>query len=203
MVLAAATSALAPLTTQPHYHTTTSQHGRWIPFHHSHAQRKLAPSAVAQLSSQHKEGREALQTHTPYKPDRFNFVRSIIQKSMGATLAVLVGSVISPAAFAKLSGVRQKHTLCPMCSEPMADLDHIYWKCPQRLTTTSPKDRLQSRFGWPLNGADLATLRQLSDTVELLWKDRHSDRDYGPRQYVAKGFSCDWHPTRQQRNIAK
>lgn len=46
-------------------------------------------------------------------------------------------------------------------------------------------------------------LRQLSDTVELLRKDRHSDRDYGPRQYIAKGFSCDWHPTRQQRNIAK
>ena len=148
MVLAAAKSALSPSTTQPHYHTTTSQHGRWIPFHHSHAQRKLAPSAVAQLLSQHKEGREALQIQLC--PQHHS-------KEYGRHSGGTRWERYLPSSICKTLRRATRHTLCPMCSEPMADLDHIYWKCPQRLITTSPKDRLQARFGWPLNGADLAT----------------------------------------------
>lgn len=133
-------------------------------------------------------------THLTSRIDSTSFA-ALFRRVLEPPLAVLLWSAISPAAFGKRPGVRQQRTRCPMCRAPMADLKHIYWQCPQRLTTPSPRDQLQARFGWPSCQGDLTTFRQLSDTVELLWKERHADRDYGHREYI----SCDWRPTRKKR----
>lgn len=124
--------------------------------------------------------------NTPYNTRRFNLVRQTVKQSTGAQLAVLLGSVISPAAFSKRPTTAHEHTYCPLCSEHMADLQHMYWSCPKRFTTSRPRDHLQARFGWPTNPTDIRTLEQLTQTVEVLWEHRHKDRLYGPRAYIPR-----------------
>ena len=127
--------------------------------------------------------------HTPYDSKRFGLTRKIVQQSTGATLAILIGSVVSPAAFAKRKNTPAQYTQCPQCNASMADQHHLYWTCPNRYTRRAPRDALEARFGSPQSANDTSTLAQLTETVERLWEQRHRESAFG-RPYKPKGFTC-------------
>ena len=77
---------------------------------------------------------------TRYNSERFTFVRKLVQCSRGATLAILLGSIVSPAAFGKWRNTPAQYTRCPLCNARMADQHHLYWTCPRKFTTAARRD---------------------------------------------------------------
>lgn len=77
---------------------------------------------------------------TRYNSECFTFVRKLVQRSRGATLAILLGRVVSPAAFGKWRNTLAQYTRCPLCNAHMAGQHHLYWTCPRKFTTAAPRD---------------------------------------------------------------
>ena len=143
--------------------------------------------------------RDAAMFHDiPYDSQRIQAAREATGKAAGATLSILLGAVISPAAYKarKDIGPHIHQGLCIHCKRALGTHNHVFWECqqrPQQFKDILPADIFQKRFGWPrpTNGNEVITahnmklLAAMTHTVELIWTERHS---CSQRKYVARGF---------------
>ena len=143
--------------------------------------------------------RDAAMFHEiPYDSQRVQAAREATGKAAGATLSILLGAAISPAAYKARKDISPhiQQGLCIHCQKALGTHDHIFWVCrhrPQQLKDVLPADIFQKRFGWPRpsNGNEVITahnmkiLAAMTHTVELVWTQRHAQ---SRRKYVARGF---------------
>ena len=122
--------------------------------------------------------------------ERVTVVRKILQRTSGATVAVLTGSFVSPACFAKRKDVANDTARCPFCAEEaQADIRHLFWQCKKRRAHGRPVDDLEARFGWPSNDRGLSNLEAMTLTVEDVWRHRRSAKGQWARKvFRPKGF---------------
>lgn len=94
--------------------------------------------------------------------------------------ALVTGSVLSPAAFAKSCDVELADScLWPDCSE-IGTFEHVCWTCPRRPVDFDipprPGEFVTARFGWPLYAQDDVARVQLwlTHVVRFIWDQRHT-----------------------------
>ena len=68
----------------------------------------------------------------PYDEKRFAHVRKTAARTEGATLAILYGSSVSPAAFVKRPNRDAALGRCPFCGLDEAPHQHLFWRCEGR-----------------------------------------------------------------------
>eukprot|EP00439_Symbiodinium_sp_Y106_P038428 s5766_g4.t1 len=141
-------------------------------------------------TSTRREAREL--RNFPYDEQRFSHVRATAALTEGATLAILYGSSVSPAAFVKRAGMDAALGRCPFCGSDNAFHKHLFWECqerPKHLQKFQARDALQARLGWPLGHRDrygVPILKQMTDVLEVLWTHRHSHEPETANSYRSR-----------------
>ena len=148
---------------------------------------------------QNSSRRDAAMFHEiPYDSHRVQAAREATGKAAGATLSILLGAAISPAAYKARKDISPhiQQGLCTHCQKALGTHNHMFWVCrqrPQQLKDVLPADIFQKRFGWPrptdgnevITAHNMKILAAMTHTVELIWTQRHA---HSGKKYVARGF---------------